>query len=364
MIQIKSGFPPKADSLPAKRELLRDDNSIMKRILVVEVNWLGDCILTLPIFKALKDKVPSSHVGVMAPSRVLELFKDNPYIDELVEFDEKTTHKSLFSKIKFVSSLSEKKFDTVILIHRSFTRTFLCVLAGIKQRVGFKRIKTAFLVNRKVPLPELPLHRGDYYCLLAEGIGVPVKEKNPRFFLKKDEKLKAEEFIKVYRQRYKHLVAINPSCNWVLKMWPRRYFIELIEELTNIGAGVFLIGAKKDMSAAEEIVKKRNKSVINLCGKTSLRELAAILEKMDVLVSGDSGPAHLAASLEKKVLVLFGPTSPSITAPRGKRVYILKGHVDCEIPCYNSACDNNICMKMISPVEVFLKLKQILEDQK
>jgi len=76
----------------------------MKKILIVEVNWLGDAILTTPVFKALKKKFPSSYVGVMAVERVKGVFDDNPYIDEVVVFDEKSQHKSIFQKLKFIEA--------------------------------------------------------------------------------------------------------------------------------------------------------------------------------------------------------------------------------------------------------------------
>jgi lipopolysaccharide heptosyltransferase II len=334
----------------------------MNRILVVEVNWLGDCILTLPIFKALKEKFPLSYIGVMAPERVAEIFQDNPYIDEVIEFDEKTAHKSLISKIKFIKLLRKKKFDTAILIHRSFTRAFICVLAGIKTRIGFRRFKTSFVLTKKVTPPREPIHRGDYYFSLLEGIGIRIKDKTPCLFIKEGEPKHVESLVNDCGRKYSYLVAINPSANWPLKRWPWMNFVQLIGDLTNIGCAVFLIGAQKDKNIVQKILERVGKCVFNLCGKTTLKELTAILDKMDILISSDSGPTHLAAALGKKVLVLFGPTSPLITGPRGKEVYILRGEVGCKIPCYNLECKDNLCMKKITPQEVFIRVREILRN--
>ncbi|OQX79941.1 MAG: hypothetical protein B6D56_05995 [Candidatus Omnitrophica bacterium 4484_70.1] len=82
-----------------------------KRFLVVNVNWLGDCVLTLPIFKAIRNKFPQSYIGVMVVGRLKELFQNNPYIDKVMVFDEKTTHKNLFSKLRFIKMLRKEKFE-------------------------------------------------------------------------------------------------------------------------------------------------------------------------------------------------------------------------------------------------------------
>ncbi|OQX80794.1 MAG: hypothetical protein B6D56_04200, partial [Candidatus Omnitrophica bacterium 4484_70.1] len=120
----------------------------MRRILVVEVNWLGDCVMSLPVFSALKEKFRDSYIGVMCPERVKELFEIIPSVDEVIEFDEKDTHRGFLSnrgflsKIRFIKELKKKRFDTAFLLHRSFTKALICKLANIKERIGFKRKKT------------------------------------------------------------------------------------------------------------------------------------------------------------------------------------------------------------------------------
>lgn len=335
---------------------------VMKRILVVEVNWLGDCVMTFPVFKVLKENFPSSYICVLAVPRVKELFELNPYIDEVIIFDEKGIHKSLRAKIKFITFLKKKKIDTAILIHRSFTRACICALAGIKTSIGFKRFKTSLILTHKVKPPSDTVHRADYYFSLLEAIGIRIEEKIPKVSVKTQDREEVRRLVDAERENYSHLVAINPSANWSLKQWPQDYFVQLIDRLIDFDCKTFLIGTQKEYNLAQAIKEKvhKNKNIVNLCGQTTLTQLAAILELMDILISSDSGPAHLAASVGTKVLLLFGPTSPSITAPRGDSVYIIKGEVSCPIPCYNLFCEDNVCMKKILPCEVFSKVKEIL----
>ena len=98
----------------------------MKRVLIVGVNWLGDAVMTTPALRALKENDSSLYIGVMTVERVKGVFEDNPYVDEIIIFDERKTHKKIRDKIKFILLLKRKKFDTAFLIHRSFTRAFVC----------------------------------------------------------------------------------------------------------------------------------------------------------------------------------------------------------------------------------------------
>ena len=332
----------------------------MRKILVVEVNWLGDCVMSLPAFSALKEKFKDSYIAVVCPERLKELFGVISSVDEVIVFDEKDTHRSFFSKIEFVKELKKKKFDIVFLLHRSFTKALICKLANIKEIIGFKRKKTRFLLTKKIE-PRENLHRRDYYFSLFEKAGVSVKNRIPRIEPISPLTSLADKFFKKDNFFW---IAVNPSANWHLKRWPPHYFSFLFKYLLEEDVKIVLIGQKKDEDVVKKILvslnDKEKERIINLCGKTNLKELISVLARVDLLISSDSGPAHLASALGRRVLVLFGPTSPSITAPSGKDVYILRKDVGCKIPCYNLKCKDNICMKKIEPQDVFLKVKEIL----
>ena len=100
-----------------------------KIFLVVTPNWLGDTVLATPLFRIIKEKIPFSRVIVQAHPRVKKVLSSNPFIDEILEFDEKSCHRSFFAKLKFARILKKKKIDAVLLLQRSFTRALLCRLA-------------------------------------------------------------------------------------------------------------------------------------------------------------------------------------------------------------------------------------------
>ncbi|MFA6281153.1 MAG: lipopolysaccharide heptosyltransferase II [Candidatus Omnitrophota bacterium] len=335
----------------------------MKRILVVNVNWLGDAILTTPVFKAIKEKFPVSHVGVLCPERVKEVFENNPYVDEIIIFDEKKGHKSIFKKIKFIFELRKKRFQTVFLIHRSFTKALICLLAGIPERVGYLRLKNIGVINKSVPPPTWDIHRQDYYFSLFEKSGINIQDRIPKIYTSEDRNQQHEDLIAQARGKYKYLVGINPSANWLLKRWPQEMFALLCDKLVKeLNCGIFFIGAKKDSGTVNAVTLKMEKTHYNLCGETNVKELAHLIKHMDLFISNDSGPAHLSASLGVPTLVFFGPTSSKLTSPKGKIVKILEKPHECEIPCYKLDCIDNVCMKNISIDDAFLEAKLLLEN--
>ena len=107
-----------------------------KRILIFNVNWLGDVLFSTAVIRNIRRNFPNSFIACVIPSRCYLILKGNPNLDEIIIFDEKDRHAGFFAKVKFIRYLRRKKFDLVFLLHRSFTRALICRLAGIKEIIG------------------------------------------------------------------------------------------------------------------------------------------------------------------------------------------------------------------------------------
>lgn len=332
----------------------------MKRVLVVNVNWLGDCVMTLPIFKAIKLYDSDIYLAVMVVNRMKGFFENCSFVDEVIYFDEKTTHNSVFAKLQFISFLKKKQFDAVFCLQRSFTRAVICSLAGIKTRVGFKRKGFKdFIFTSKISQPKTRLHRSRRYAYLFESYGITVEDQIPKYDVKERNIFNLDKNLGDAIRHEEKIIAVNPSANWFLKRWPGEYFKELIDCLVSQGFFVAVIGAKNDFETAQKVITSTER-VSNVAGKTSLSELSYIIKKSLLFISADSGPAHLSAALGTNTVVLFGPTDPETTSPLGDNVYVIQNKVDCKIPCYDLTCLDNRCMKDIAVSYVLGKIKEIL----
>ena len=109
----------------------------MKKILVINANWVGDVVFSAPLFRALKEAYPQAHVSCLAVPRVKEVLESIPDLDEMIIYDERGKHRSPLAKIQLILELKHQRFDIAFLLHRSLTRALLVFLAGIPQRVGY-----------------------------------------------------------------------------------------------------------------------------------------------------------------------------------------------------------------------------------
>ncbi|MDO8661943.1 MAG: lipopolysaccharide heptosyltransferase II [Candidatus Omnitrophota bacterium] len=334
-----------------------------KKILIFNVNWLGDVLFSTAVIRNIRRNFPNSFLACIIPARCYPVLKGNPHLDEIIIFDEKDRHKGLFARLGFIRNLKNKKFDMVFLLHRSFSRALICRLAGIPERIGHYTKKRAFLLTKKIIPPKRDsLHRIDYYLDIIEQAGLRVEDRYPEFFISTEDKAFVEDFLnKNSVKQDDFIVAINPGGNWPPKRWPKDYWVELADKLIEDSAAKLIItGSVNDLSLAGYIRGKMLHKPIVACGVFNLKQLGALAKKADLFITADTGPLHIANSVgAKKIIALFGPTSPAVTGPYpSKNVTILQKDVGCEISCYEVNCKDNRCMKAITPADVLQEIKK------
>jgi len=332
----------------------------MKRILIFNVNWRGDVLFSTPFIRTIKEAYPDAFIACAVAPRCLPILKNNPHLNEVIVFDEGGHHKGLFGILKFINALRKRHFDAAFLLHRSFTRTLICYLAGIKERIGYYTKKRAILLTKSVPVSTGVLHKVEYFLNIAKFCGIEPQSKNYEFVLDKRDK----DYINRLFQEYglgedEFLVVLNPGGNWDLKRWPQENFALLADKLIeDHAARVIITGAEGDLGLVHNITSLMKNAPVILCGKTTLGQLAALMNKVSLVISGDSGPMHIAVSQKTKAIALFGPTSAAITGPYGEADYtVIQKYDECEVPCYKLECNDNRCMKAISVEDVLKVIK-------
>ena len=326
-----------------------------KRILIVEVNWLGDVLFSTPFIRAVREKFKGAYIACLTAPRTKEVLENNPHINEIIIYDERGAHKSILGKIRLILLLRKRKFDISILLHRSFTRALMAFLAGVKVRIGYITEKRRTLLTRPVEPPDQPLHKVEYFLKIAEFLGCDISNKDYEFFITdKERKSIDDELSKRGVRAGEFIVVINPGANWTPKRWGEKNFALLSDILIkNYKAKVVVSGAEKDARAANRIEKDMQKNLIVLAGRTNLKELAALMERANVVISGDTGPMHIAVAMKSNVIALFGPTSPSLTGPYGRGNYkVIQKGTGCEVPCYELTCNDYKCMDAITVQDV------------
>jgi heptosyltransferase-1 len=196
-------------------------------------------------------------------------------------------------------------------------------------------------------------------CLeAARAIGVAVKKVTFPIHTSRDARKKVRELL----GEIKDYIVIIPSARWITKRWPAENFASLISK---ISMTCVIAGSKADKEISQRIIDlSSGNNVIDLCGRTDLKELIALIEGARAVVTNDSGPMHIAAALDKPTISIFGPTDPVKTGPYGwqknSKLKVIRADVPCT-PCRRKkGCKEFICMSRINAGEVYEALKEYL----
>ena len=335
----------------------------MNKVLVVNVNWIGDVIFSAPVFTALKGAYPRARISCLAVPRVAEVLAGISAIDDIIVYDEQGRHRNPFAKLRLIHQLRVQRFDAAFLLHRSLTRALLVYLAGIPRRIGYDaKGRRIFLTHIVRPSP-VTEHRSDHYLRVVEDYGVAVRDRHYQLTVSQEAEQAVEKILRGHDiQEEDFLVIIHPGGNWPLKRWSSKNFELLAGRLMEQGnIKVVFTGAEGDRPFINAILSRLADKPLVLAGKINLKQLAALMKRADAVVSADSGPLHIASAAGTMVIGLFGPTRPEITGPRGPgQSFVLQKDVGCNRQaCYHLKCPDNICMQAVTVEDVLEIIRQI-----
>lgn len=335
-------------------------------ILLVKLSAIGDVIHTLPSLGALRRLYPQAHITWVVEEAAADLVTNHPWLDEVIVFHRKTWLKSLRAgtifpvagEIRaFVKRLQARNYDLVLDFHGLFKSSLLVWLSRGKRKVGFDSYQelSGFFLHEKV-FEDYGKHAVDRYLDIVRYLGA--KQPETEFLLpwaKENEHRVARLLEEGGIEPTERFVALNPVALWPTKQWPVVKFAHLCELIVReLGVKVVLTGlTDMTMQRLAALVKV---PVVNLSGRTSLKDLACLYRRAALLVTPDSGPMHLAAAVGTKVIALFGPTDPARTGPFGPGHRVLYRNIACR-PCFKKKCADPLCLSELSVEEVFREVK-------
>lgn len=344
-------------------------NPTPTNIVVRMPNWLGDVVMATPVLADLRTRYPEAKITAMCQSNVAQLLTHDPHIDELFSFQRISGWIPHLHHGEVLKALRHAKYDLGILLTNSFSSAWWFWRGNVKRRIGFEGNGRSWLLSKAVPIPEQveSQHLVITYKMLLQPLGIPLSDTEPSLYVTSDEQSAAQDLLKrcgIIKKK-QTVIGINPGAAFgSAKCWLPERFRALTERLLeeNPDLCVLYFGDKAGTSLVNDICKDMPERVINLAGKTSIRELLALIKECSVFLTNDSGPMHIAAALKIPLVALFGSTSDVKTGPYGNGKVIHK-HVECS-PCYKRVCPIDFrCMKRIEVDEVYDELKQRMKDK-
>lgn len=339
-----------------------------KNILIRMPNWLGDLVMATPIIQDVRNHWPKAFITAMCQSNVGSLLEYDPHLTEIYRFKKPSGWIHRVHHTDIIETLRRGEYDLGILLTNSFSSAWWFWRGRVGNRIGFSTNLRSFLLNKAVPFPahKEKQHLVITYKALLEPLGIPISSTSPTLYVSNQEQDHAQELLASdgYRKGENILVGINPGAAYgSAKCWlPDRFRMLTQKLLENPLIMVAYFGDSAGASLVNDICKGFNERVINFAGRTTIRELMALIQACDVMLTNDSGPMHIAAALKTPLVALFGSTSDIKTGPYGGGTVIHK-HVECS-PCYKRVCPIDFrCMKQIEVDEVYQAILRQLSSK-
>lgn len=309
-------------------------HSTHQRILVVTLADLGDALLVIPALRSLREAEPDAHIDVLTTpiaAKVLERARNhsgNSLFDGLVVFEK---HRfdyprqllrpaSLLYLMRLWRQLRRQRYDACLLFHHltSWFGTFkygaLTIASGASQRYGLDNGRGFFLTHRVPDQGFGTHHQAEYWQQIIALRGAQAGLRSPPFSLSANDAHEAHNLLGSYIASDAPLVAVHPGSGAYApaRRWQSQRWAALSDALIKDGAQVVLLGGPEEGDLRRSMLgaMQHADKVLDLGGRTTLGQLAAVLQHCDLFVGNDSGVAHLAGSVGTPVVTVFGPTDP------------------------------------------------------
>ncbi|HVZ79574.1 MAG TPA: glycosyltransferase family 9 protein [bacterium] len=341
-------------------------------IVLLRLDRIGDFVLGIPAYRALRKAYPNDHLTVVVPPAVAELAKPCPYFDEIYLYDAQWLKPGALrmdrwgSALKLIRFLRSKEIGLLLdFRYQNRMDPFITGLSGAKERVGFDVGLPSWFLTKKAPQPPQGMHQVDRNLSLLAALGIMAVDKRLEIWwdehdLKTAEAhLPSQELLPGIPRIMVHIGSGAPS-----KRWGEESFEVLLHELhASTQAEILVMGGEEDLPFAHDVLDGLECPVVNLVGKLSLRQMAALMKDCKLFIGCDSGPAHVAAASGVPVISLFSAANEvEVWKPWGDKVTIMTRHPECS-PCRRHECprtDGYFCMSEIGADEVVEEAKRIL----
>lgn len=325
------------------------------KILIIKWSALGDIILSLPAMKAVRKKFPNAYIIVLTSVAGRQILDRYNYADEYIIYENKkwlNGYKELLSVSKAARDL---RIDLVLDLQNNRKSHLTAFMSLARRRIGYKSGKMDFLLNEGISGAKERLSPIQHQFKLLKALEIEEEEKTALRLLPNDKDNKEIELLlkEAWIGQNQPLIGINfaSSIRWHTKRWPLEFYAKLCDLLAQKGIRVIITGAINEREQAKELISLTCSKPINAAGKTTIMQLAALIKKCKVFVTGDSAPMHIAAAVGIPFVALFGPTDPKRHLESYERYELIYKNLDCS-PCYRSKCPSRKCIKNITPEEV------------
>jgi lipopolysaccharide heptosyltransferase II len=348
------------------------------RVLCIQMNAIGDAIMTQPAWASLKASDPERRIDLLCRSHIAPLFKQDPSIKDILAFNPRKYRSWLFEDGRKLSDiLSDRRYDAIVDFTALPLTAALCGHKNAPPSTGFSRLMRfrdkvidigqaydlAFPYSEEEPLRKLMIG------LVESFTAIHGDAKRPVLWIGNDVVEKAKALLSKIGIESSGFLVIHPGAKWPPKQWPLTHWSSLIHLITKeLASPVLVLGGPADRDLVCTIAEGPNSRDVKALISNEIDATAAIIKEAALCISNDSAPMHIAAAVETRSLALFGPVSPGRSAPPPEEgctvLYRPMFCSPCELYYSRNRCRRglNFCMHAIKPEEVFSEVVRILQQ--
>lgn len=319
------------------------------KILLVSLSNIGDALLTLPALWRLRRAYPDAELDVVVGERAADVFIGEPRIHRLFVHAKRNGWRG---RLRLVRQIRRERYDRIVDLRRSGFGLF----GGARRATPLWRRPPSQLTHMR------DRHRWCAETVLEASSEAPT-DGPPLFWIGEADRAAAAMLLEAAGvAETTATIAVAPGARSHLKRWREDGFAAVADALAHDGKTVLLIGDDQDRPLAERIRQRCGAiAPINLCGRTSLRHLGALLARCQLLITNDSAPMHLATLLGVPVLAIFGPTDPRKYGPTGPGDRVVRLELFCS-PCERAQCPyDHECMRWLTADQVLEAAREMLD---
>jgi len=365
---------------------VEDNIKDIKNILVIKLRHIGDVLLTIPVFRALRESFPAAKISALINSGTEGVLVDNPLIDNIIIFKRDIKRFNSIRRYKaelsFLKDIRKHSFDMTVDLTGGDRAAIVSFLSGAKYRIGIDPMGRGFIGKRylysHLSRPSGTSHMVLQNLEILKKVGISTKDLSVNIYIDKETEISIESMFQVYGIKDTDVIVhIHPTSRWLFKCWRDEFMAEIIKWFIKRDIKVIITSSqnKDELIKVNQIIslikncENYKKNLIDLSGKTTLKQLAAISKKATIFFGVDSAPMHIAAAVNTPVVSLFGPSGAFNWGPwdntinseevynkrngiqyNGKHIVIQK-EWDC-VPCGKDGCSGSKiskCLYEITP---------------
>lgn len=346
----------------------------VERILIIKLRQIGDTLLTVPAIRAVRERYPSAFIAVLVAAGSEAMLTGNPLINEVIVYDRTRRRESFLAKaqkeISFVREIRRRRFDLVIDLTSGDRPALLGYLSGARYRVGSEPKKGFWgkrrLYTHRRRFDNNRSHMVEQNLDVVRQIGIDTDDRSLFLAVPEEEAITIALILGPKRALRVH---IHPTSNWLFKCWRDDLMAALIDRLAErYRAEVVLTcgPAPAEMERARRILELTKHKPIDLIGKTTLKQLAAISQSSDLFIGVDTAPMHIAAAVGTPVVAIFGPTGEYNWRPWGEGHSVVAKEMPCRA-CGRAGCEDSgrsECLESLSLEAVWSAVEKTIGEKR